>query len=83
MRFQKFASSSSSLVGKTNFRGMVWSINYSPTHLSLKDVTLCAGHKVLVEDDDTCMLIVWNPLGIFGQHLRPLKIHLLNIIILY
>jgi hypothetical protein len=63
MRFQKFASSSS-LVGKTNFRGMVWSINYSPTHLSMEEAVVRVSHEVLLEVDDNRVLIVGNPGGI-------------------
>ncbi len=66
MRFKKFASSSSSLVGKTSFRGMIWPINYSPTHLSVEEVAVHASHEVLLEVDDNSALIVGNPGGIIS-----------------
>jgi hypothetical protein len=31
---------------------MVGQIDYSPMHLSLEEVNVCAGHKVLMEVDD-------------------------------
>jgi len=42
----------------------------------LEEVTVCAGHEVLVEVDDA--LIVGDPLGILGQQFRPHLIHLSN-----
>jgi hypothetical protein len=55
---------------------MVRPIELAPTHVSLEEVALCAGHKVL-------MLLTYisqiddDPQWILDQQLRP---HLLNII---
>ncbi len=60
---------------------MVRPLEYSPIHLSLEEVTVHAGHKVLMEVDDNTLLIIGNPRGILDQQLRPHGINLLNIII--
>jgi hypothetical protein len=45
----------------------------------LEEVIVRAGHKVLMEVDDSILLIVGDPQGIFDQQLRPHQIHLINI----
>jgi hypothetical protein len=42
MRFQKFASSSSSLVGKTSFRGMAWPMEQH----ALKNINNCLNTNI-------------------------------------
>jgi hypothetical protein len=37
----------------------------------LGEVTVHAGHKALMEVDDSILLIVGNPQGILDQHQRP------------
>jgi hypothetical protein len=39
---------------------MVRSVDYTLILLSIEEVAMCAGHKVLVEIDDNCALIVGN-----------------------
>ncbi len=51
-------------------------------HLSLEEVTACSGPEVSMEVDNTSVLIVGDPQGILGQHLRPQPIDSLNIIII-
>ncbi len=46
--------------------------------MSIGEVALCAGHKVLIEAGWNSLLIVHNPEGILDQQLRPYPIHLLN-----
>jgi hypothetical protein len=53
-----------------------------PSPLSLEDVNVCAGYKVLMDVDDISALIVGNPQGVLGNQLRPHTIHQLNIIII-
>jgi hypothetical protein len=48
--------------------------------LSVEEVAVCAGFKVLVEVDVESKLIVHNPHGIFVHHLRPSPIQCLIII---
>ncbi len=60
---------------------MVKWIDYAPVQLSLEEVTLCVGHKVLTEVDDISALIVGDPRGMLGLQLRPQPIYLLNRII--
>jgi hypothetical protein len=50
---------------------MVRPIEKAPICLSLEEVTVRAGHKVLMEVDDNISLIVGNPQGISDQQLRP------------
>ncbi len=40
----------------------------------LEEVTVHAGHKVLMEVDDIILVIVGNTQGILDQHQRPNKI---------
>ncbi len=49
--------------------------------MSLEEVAVCAGHKVLAEDDDNIVPIVGDPQGILDQQLKPHTINLLNNII--
>jgi hypothetical protein len=51
-----------------------------PIHLSLKEVTVHSGNKVLKEVNDSNLLIVENPLGILDKQLRTQPIHSVNII---
>jgi hypothetical protein len=44
----------------------------------LEDVAVRAGHKVLMEVENSAMIIVNNQ-GILGKQLRPRPINLLNI----
>jgi hypothetical protein len=37
----------------------------------LEEIAVCAGHKVLMQDDDNSLLIVGNPQGISSQQFRP------------
>jgi hypothetical protein len=49
----------------------------------MEEVAVRADHEVLMEVDDTWMLIVGNPRGILGQELKPCPILLsFNIIML-
>jgi hypothetical protein len=48
----------------------------------MEEVSVHAGHKVLVEVSDNILLIVFYPQGILDQKLRPRPIHLLNIVII-
>jgi hypothetical protein len=48
--------------------------------LGLEEVTVCDGHKVLMEVNIDSTLIVGDPQGIFGQQLRPRLAHCLNMI---
>ncbi len=57
-------------------------LDWAPIHMSFEEVAVHAGHKVLMEADDTSAPIVSNRQGILGQHLRPLLIHLLIISII-
>jgi hypothetical protein len=50
----------------------------APIPLSLEEVTVYAGHEVLMEVDDNISLSVVNPKGILDQQLRPHSIHSLN-----
>jgi hypothetical protein len=63
------------------FPRMVRPLRYSPIHLSLEEVTVHAGHNVLMEVDNKISLIIGDPRGIIDQQVRPHAIHLLNIII--
>jgi hypothetical protein len=54
-------------------------IELSYFHQSLEEVAVRAGHEVLMEVDSNSALIVGNPQGILGEHLRPRPIHWLNI----
>ncbi len=47
--------------------------------MSLEEVTVRAGNKVLVKVDNNSVLIVGDPQGILSQQLRPHAIHLLII----
>ncbi len=47
----------------------------------MEEVALCAGHKVLMEDDNNIVPIVGDPQGILDRQLKPRTINLLNIII--
>jgi hypothetical protein len=44
-------------------------------HLSLEEVTACAGHEVLLEADNPSAQVVGNPRVILGQQLRPYLIY--------
>jgi hypothetical protein len=46
----------------------------------LEEVTVCSGHKVLMEVENNILLIVGNLQGILEQQLRPRTIHLLQLI---
>ncbi len=71
------------LDGTIKFNRMVRSVYYTPIHLSLQEVGVCACNKVLIEVDDNRALIVCDPHGILGQQLRPHRIHLLLLLFLY
>ncbi len=53
----------------------------APICLSLEEVGVCAGHKVLMEAEDSCTLIIGDSREIWCQQLRPRPIHLFNIVI--
>ncbi len=59
-----------SVTDSLSFPGIVRPRYYALVLLSLEDVTVHAGHKVLVEADDNNTLIVANHKGILGKHLR-------------
>ncbi len=59
-----------SLLGQMSFPINVGQIYYGPICLSLEDVTVHAGHKVMAEADDNSDLIVGNRQGILGKQLR-------------
>jgi hypothetical protein len=46
----------------------------------MEEVIVRTSHKVLMEVEDNCALIVSDPQGILDQQLRPHPIHVLNII---
>jgi hypothetical protein len=46
---------------------MVKPINYAQIYLSLEDITVYAGYKVLMEINDNSVLIVGDPYGILDQ----------------
>ncbi len=52
------------------------------THLSLKEVAVHAGLKVLMKVENNSAMIVGNPQGILGQQLRTQLIYLFNIIMM-
>ncbi len=56
--------------GKLIFDTTVKLIHWPAIHLSLEEVAVHAGHKVLVEVDIDSMLIVGDPWQIGGQQLR-------------
>ncbi len=64
--------------GQPSFWGMVCPIEQALTCLSLQEVSVCAGHKILMAFDDNIWLIVGDLQGILGQHLMPRQLHLLN-----
>jgi hypothetical protein len=53
-----------------------------PVHLSFKEVTVCAGHEVLMEADNNSAMIVGKPQVILGQQLRSHSINILNSILI-
>jgi hypothetical protein len=58
---------------------MIGPIDQALIHLLVEEVSVRAGHKDLVENDDNSALIVVDPQGILGQQLRSPSICLLNI----
>jgi hypothetical protein len=52
-------------------------------YLNSEEVTVLAGHRVLIKVDENGVLIIGNPQGIFGWQLTPAPIHLLNIFCYY
>jgi hypothetical protein len=61
---------------------MIRPIELAPICLSLEEVIVCPGHKVLVGVEVNYLLIVSNPLGILDKYLRPHPIHFITIIII-
>jgi hypothetical protein len=57
---------------------MVRPTEYTPITLSFEEVAVRAGHEVLMELDDSILLIVDDPQGILYWQLRPHPIHFLN-----
>ncbi len=57
---------------------MVRPIEKASIYLSLKEVLVRTGRKVMVEVTDNILLIVDDPLGILDQQLRLHPIQLLN-----
>ncbi len=53
------------------FHSYVIKLGPYPVHLSFKEVTVCAGHEVLVEVVYNSAMIVGKPQVILGQQLRP------------
>jgi hypothetical protein len=49
----------------------------------LEEVTVSAGHKVLMEVDYNILLIVADPQGILDLQIRPHPIPLLNIFVIF
>ncbi len=70
------------MFGQPNFPGMVRPIDLASICLSLEEVAECAGREVLMKVVDNGMMMVGILQWILGQQLRPLLIHLLNIIII-
>jgi hypothetical protein len=54
---------------------MVMSIDQVPIHRTMEEVTMLAGHKVLMDVDDNSVLIVGDAQGTPGQQARPSPIH--------
>jgi hypothetical protein len=50
----------------------------APIHLSLDDIIVRAGHKILIEINNYISQIVGDPQGILDQQLMPYPIHLLS-----
>jgi hypothetical protein len=50
--------------------------------LSLEEVAMPSGHKVLTEVDNNILLIVSDPQGTLDQHIKLHSIHVSNIIII-
>ncbi len=48
--------------------------------MSLEEVAVCTGHKVLMEIYNNILLIVGKLQGILYKQLRPHRVHFLNII---
>jgi hypothetical protein len=71
------------LFGQLSFPGKVRPLDCAPKHLFLKEVTVHATHKVLLEVTDASSLINGNPQGILVQLLRPHPINLFIITIIY
>jgi hypothetical protein len=63
------------LIWTAEFPGMIRPMAKAPIWLSLIEVAVHTGHKVLIEVDNYSRLIVGNPQGISGQQLRPHTIH--------
>ncbi len=59
-----------------SFPDMVRSTGKAPIHMYFEWDAVHAGHKVLMEVDDNSALIVGEPQGILGQHLKPHPIQL-------
>ncbi len=59
------ASSPSLLLAEFPWNGET--IDLVPIHMSLQEVAVCAGNKVLMEVDNNCVLITDYPQGILGQ----------------
>jgi hypothetical protein len=63
-----------------------WTVEFSwhghcHIFLSLEEVAVYSGHKVLVKFDDNNVLIVGHPQGNLGRQLRPCPIPKLNTLI--
>jgi hypothetical protein len=56
-------------------------IDQAPIHLSLEEVAIRAGHKVLMDVDEFGAQITVDPQGIIGKQLSLHTIHLLDIIL--
>jgi len=59
---------------------MIKLIKQALIQLVLKELTVHAGHKVLMEVDNSILQIVCDPQGILDLQLRPRPIYLLYII---
>ncbi len=53
----------------------------APICLSLEEVAVCAGQKVLMKAEDSSALIIGDSREIWCQQLRPHPIRILNIVI--
>jgi hypothetical protein len=63
------------MIGQTGFLRMVWSVYYFLFHVFIEEVTVSAGHKVLVEVDDNNVVIGGDLVQILFLIIKLLLLH--------
>ncbi len=63
------------MFGQKSIPGMVRSIEEAPICLYLEEVTVSAGHNIMIDVDANISLIIGNPHMILDQQLRPHPTH--------